>query len=147
MIQGLNIPQYEHQIQKVADKLYIYDLVRKKYILLNPEEWVRQQFIRWLIEEYQYPKNLMQVEKGHNYQSRQKRTDLVIYNRLGMPFMLVECKAMNITISEKTLEQAAIYNKTLQAQYVTITNGLCYAVCLVNEGKLVFLDKIPAIEQ
>jgi hypothetical protein len=61
--------------------------------------------------------------------------------------MLVECKAMDIAISEKTLQQAAIYNKTLQAKYVTVTNGLCYAVCLVNEGKLVFLEQIPSIEQ
>ncbi|MCU0436576.1 MAG: type I restriction enzyme HsdR N-terminal domain-containing protein [Raineya sp.] len=147
MIQGLNIPQYEHQFKKVAEKLYIYDIIRKKYILLSPEEWVRQQWIRWLIEEYQYPKNLMQVERGHHYQNRQKRTDLVIYDRQGMPFMLLECKAMSVTISEKTLEQAAIYNKTLQAKYVTVTNGLCYAVCLVNEGKLLFLEQIPNIEQ
>jgi len=145
VIQSLNIPEYEHQFQKIAEKLYIYDIIRKKNILLSPEEWVRQQFIRWLIEEYQYPKSLMQVEKGHQYQSRQKRTDLVVYNRLGAPFMLVECKAMSVAISEKTLEQAATYNKTIQAKYITVTNGLCYGVCLVNDGKLVFLEQIPTI--
>jgi hypothetical protein len=146
VIQNLNIPEYEHRYCKKEGVLYIYDIIRKKYIRLTPEEWVRQQFICWLVEQYQYPKTLMQVEKGHQYQKRQKRTDLVVYNRKGNPWMLVECKAMDIAITTKVLEQAALYNKTVQAKYITVTNGLCYAVCLVDEGNLVFLDQIPNIE-
>jgi hypothetical protein len=120
VIQNLNIPEYEHRYCKKEGVLYIYDIIRKKYIRLTPEEWVRQQFICWLVEQYQYPKTLMQVEKGHQYQKKQKRTDLVVYNRKGNPWMLVECKAMDIAITTKVLEQAALYNKTVQAKYITV---------------------------
>ncbi|MCS6795264.1 MAG: type I restriction enzyme HsdR N-terminal domain-containing protein [Raineya sp.] len=143
MIQNLNLPTYEHQIIRKNDKLWIFDVIRKKYVLLTPEEWVRQQIICWLVEEYDYPKSLMQIEKEHYYHHKAKRTDIVIYDRVGNPFMLVECKSMNVTLSQAVCEQAFLYNQTLQAPYILLTNGLCFVLMRFSESGFVFLEKIP----
>lgn len=147
MILNLDLPHYEHSIKKINEKLYIFDTIRRKYVLLTPEEWVRQQIIAWLHKEHQYPKSLMQVEKGHYYNKKiAKRTDIVIFNKIGEPFMLVECKALDIEITEKTLWQAATYNQTIGAKFILLTNGVSFCICNVEKGKLKFYNKIPAIE-
>lgn len=143
MIQSLDLPEYQHQIARKAERLWIFDTIRKKYVLLTPEEWVRQQTVCWLSEEYHYPKSLMQIEKGHYYHQKAKRTDIVIYDRAGKPFMLVECKSMNISLSQEVCEQAFLYNQTLQAPYVLLTNGLSYVLMSFSENGFAFLEKIP----
>ncbi|MFN3316527.1 MAG: type I restriction enzyme HsdR N-terminal domain-containing protein [Raineya sp.] len=147
MIQNLDLPYYEHSIKKINKKLYIFDTIRRKYVLLTPEEWVRQQIICWLSKEHQYPKSLMQVEKGHYYNKKvAKRTDIVIFNKIGEPFMLVECKASDIEITEKTLWQATLYNQTIGAKFILLTNGVSFCLCSVENGKIKFYEEIPAIE-
>lgn len=144
MIQNLELPHYEHLIQKKGEELYIFDTIRRKYILLTPEEWVRQQVVTWLHTEHHYPKSLMQVEKGHYYQNKvAKRTDIVIYNKQGEPFMLVECKAMDIEITEKTLWQAAMYNQTIGAKFILLTNGVSFCVCSLTNKELIFYERLP----
>ena len=147
MIQKLDLPHYEHSIQKKGEEIYIYDTIRHKYLLLTPEEWVRQQLIVWLSREHNYPKTLMQVERGHYYKEKvAKRTDIVIFDRAGRPFMLVECKALDIAISEQTLWQAAIYNQSIGAKFILLTNGQSFCVCSVENGTLTFYEEIPKFE-
>ncbi|MEM9981527.1 MAG: type I restriction enzyme HsdR N-terminal domain-containing protein [Bacteroidota bacterium] len=129
----LDLPQYAHRMKKENSILRIYDIIRKKYVILTPEEWVRQQFVHWLLEVHRYPKALMRVETGLKYNQRQKRTDLVIYNREGIPFVLVECKSMKVTLNQQVCEQAAQYNTTLKAPYIIITNGYFYQTFYVDQ--------------
>lgn len=144
MIQNLELPHYEHSLQKKGEKIYIYDSIRQKYLHLTPEEWVRQQVIAWISQEHKYPKALMQIERGHYYKKKvAKRTDIVVFSRSGKPFMLIECKALDTAISEQTLWQAAIYNQSIGAKFILLTNGQSFCVCSVENGKLRFYEKIP----
>jgi hypothetical protein len=120
----LNLPPYEYQLQKDADRIFIFDALRKKYIVLTPEEWVRQHFIQYLLNQYQYPKSLIKVEGGLSYNTLAKRSDIVVFNREGAPWMVIECKAPTQSLNEQTLLQASTYNKTLQAPYLVVTNGV-----------------------
>jgi type I site-specific restriction endonuclease len=116
----MSIPQYQHRIRKGAKgALFIFDTIRKKWVRLLPEEWVRQQFIRWLIEEQHYPAALIAVEQSVS----KWRADLVVYDRQGQPFLVVECKRHTITLSRDTLMQVLRYNALLKAPYWAITNG------------------------
>jgi predicted type IV restriction endonuclease len=146
MIQSLELPHYEHLIQKKGEELYIFDTIRRKYILLTPEEWVRQQVVIWLHTEHHYPKSLMQVEKGHYYNKKvAKRTDIVVFDKKGEAFMLIECKALDIAITEKTLWQAASYNQTIGAKFILLTNGISFCVCSSKNNELIFYEQIPDV--
>jgi Type I restriction enzyme R protein N terminus (HSDR_N). len=101
---------------------YIFDPFRKKYISLTPEEWVRQQFLHFLTHVKSYPASVISVEKMINIQNLQKRYDAVVYKN-AVPWMLIECKAENVTISENTLQQILAYNTVLKVNYLVITNG------------------------
>jgi hypothetical protein len=142
----LNLPAYEYQLQKDADRIYIYDNLRKKYIVLTPEEWVRQHFIQYLLNQHQYPKSLIKVEGGLSYNTLAKRSDIVVFSREGTPWMVVECKAPTQPLNEQTLLQASTYNKTLQAPYVVVTNGISHFYFSVdwNLGKTIALPELPA---
>lgn len=119
----LNFPEFEFTVQDRKGKLSIFDSLRKKYLIVTPEEWVRQHMIRYLIEYHQYPRSLFSLEKGLYYNTLQKRTDILILDRTGSPFLLIECKAPEIKLSQKTVEQVAIYNSQIKAAYIGITNG------------------------
>ncbi len=141
----LNLPPFEYQLRKEANRLQIFDIIRRKFLVLTPEEWVRQHFIHFLINQYQYPKSLIQVETGLKYNALQKRTDIVVYDREGKPFLVIECKAPNVKISEETFRQASAYNKILQAPYLAITNGMVHQCCKTDweSGEISFLKEIP----
>lgn len=141
----LNLPPFEYKVKKAEDKLWIFDVIRKKYILLLPEEWVRQHFIHYLLM-HNYPKSLIRVEGGLVFNQLKKRADIVIFNRAGNPWMIIECKSPEIPISDETLFQAAVYNKTLQASMLVVTNGLnhLYAKVDWNEGSTQKLHALPA---
>lgn len=144
MIQNLELPQYEHLLLRKGEEVYIFDEIRRKYLLLTPEEWVRQQIISWLHTEHHYPKSLMQVERGHYYNKKIiKRTDIVVFDKQGEPFMLVECKAVNVKITKQTLWQAAIYNQTIGAKFILLTNGTTFCLCKIENGKMQFWERIP----
>lgn len=125
----LNLPSFHVDLKKEQDRIHIFDLLRKRYIVLTPEEWVRQHFIHYLINHLQYPKSLIKLEGGLRFNKLQKRSDIVIYDRAGQPWMIVECKAPTLKIGERTVHQASVYNYTLKAKFLVVTNGLehfCY---------------------
>ncbi|MEJ7647406.1 MAG: type I restriction enzyme HsdR N-terminal domain-containing protein [Chryseolinea sp.] len=130
----LNLPTYEYVLKKEAGKIFILDMLRKKYLVLTPEEWVRQHFIHYLVSILEYPKALIKVEGGLKFNHLKKRSDIVVFNRDGNPWMLVECKAPEHRLRQLTIEQAAVYNHTLKAQYIVITNGMTHICCEVNQA-------------
>lgn len=101
----------------------MFDVIRKKWLLLTPEEWVRQNMIQYLLLVKNYPSSLIAVEKEIRLGELKKRCDLVVYNRASLPWMIVECKEMNVPLSEKALEQILRYHITLPADFLIITNG------------------------
>lgn len=148
-MQELNFPQYDFQMRESDGKKEIFDSIRKKFLKLTPEEWVRQHIIKFLNTEFSYPLSLMSVEKGLKLNDMQKRTDVVVYNRNAKPLMVVECKAPGVKLSQDTFDQAARYNLKINAKYILITNGLKHYICLVNkeENKIQFLKKIPKFNE
>lgn len=144
-MQKLNLPDYAFRIQTNEGVESIYDIIRNKYIVLTAEEWVRQHIIRYLIEDLGYPKGLIKVESGVSYNSRIKRSDIVVFNNMGEPSILVECKSPDISINQSTLEQAAMYNHTLKAEIIVLTNGITHFTFSIDStGKLVNRNEIPS---
>ncbi|MEN8188150.1 MAG: type I restriction enzyme HsdR N-terminal domain-containing protein [Bacteroidota bacterium] len=144
-MQKLNLPTYPFKIKNNENKYLIFDIIRKKYVVLNPEEWVRQHWIHYLLEEKKYPSSLTAVEKQLTINDLQKRTDILIFDKKGKPDIIVECKAPNIKISQNTFDQIARYNLKLRAKYLIVTNGLQHFYCKMNheEMKYEFLQDIP----
>lgn len=139
----LNLPKFEIQVKEMDKGTCIFDVIRKKYIVLTPEEWVRQHFIHFLINSYKYPKSLMKVESGLKYNNLQKRSDIQVYTRKGHPFLVVECKASNVKLDSKVIDQAALYNKSIGADYIIVTNGMNFR-CLKTTSIIVeWVEKIP----
>lgn len=136
------------RIKKQNNKLYIFDDIRKKFVLLTPEEWVRQKFIHLLIQNYDYHANLFQVERQLQYHQKTKRTDILIWTNDAKPYFLIECKAENITLSEQVLFQATTYNSIQKANYLGITNGKeCVCYRFVEEKEIYeLIDVIPFFE-
>ncbi|MBL7871647.1 MAG: type I restriction enzyme HsdR N-terminal domain-containing protein [Cyclobacteriaceae bacterium] len=142
----LNLPECKLTLRKEGGKVLIFDVIRKKYIVLTPEEWVRQHFVHYLIDQYKYPKSLFRVETSLTYNTLQKRSDIVIYNRFGKPWMLIECKAPGIKLTQKAFNQVAVYNMTIGAQYVAVTNGMvqyCFEAGKENGSEVKFLESFP----
>jgi hypothetical protein len=120
----LNLPAYEYKLSKSEGKIWIFDILRKKHLVLTPEEWVRQHFINHIITTLEYPRSLIKIEGGLAYNQLQKRTDIVVFDRDGKPWMVIECKAPAVELNQNTLHQASTYNATLRAKYLVVTNGL-----------------------
>jgi len=144
-MQKLNFPSYSFRIKSSENKTLIFDIIRKKYVVLTPEEWVRQHVILFLIEEKKYPISLIAVEKQLKINSLLKRTDVVVFNTKGTPEILIECKAPSVAISQATFDQIARYNLTAQSNYLMVTNGLDHYFCQIDveNETYVFLKDIP----
>ncbi|HYG38890.1 MAG TPA: type I restriction enzyme HsdR N-terminal domain-containing protein [Cytophagales bacterium] len=144
----LNLPQFEYKIKNEDGKTFLFDIIRKKFVVLTPEEWVRQHFVHYLINYYKYPKSLIKIETGHRFNTLKKRSDIIIYNRQGKSLMVVECKSVLEKINSKTFYQVATYNMTIKAKYLAVTNGLKHYCYIVNydDNKYTFLDEIPSFE-
>jgi hypothetical protein len=144
----LNLPSFEINLKKANGKVWIFDFIRKKYVVLTPEEWVRQHFIHYLVESKGYPKALIKVETGLRYNSLVKRSDVLIYDRQGSVWMVIECKAGTETISDETALQVSTYNSTLKAPFVTMTNGMVHVCFQVDHEsmRVVKLNELPAFE-
>jgi predicted type IV restriction endonuclease len=144
-VHPLNLPSIDSKIKKEGGKLLIFDIIRKKYIVLTPEEWVRQHFIHFLISGKGYPRSLFKIESSLSFNKLQKRSDILVHDRQGKPWMLVECKSSSIKLSQKAFNQIAVYNMTVGAKYLAVTNGMvhycCEAPALGTESK--FLDVFP----
>ena len=139
----LNLPPYDVKLRTVGQSKQIFDSLRRKYVLLTPEEWVRQHFIQFMISEKKYPASLMSIEKGLKLNTLQKRTDIVVFNQFGNPWMIVECKSPTVEITEDTLFQAARYNMTMNVQFISLTNGMEHFCCKVEKDSIVFLEDLP----
>ena len=117
-------------------------------MVLTPEEWVRQHFLNYLINDLNYPKALIKVESGLKVNSMGKRTDIMVYNRQAKPFLLVECKSAEVALSGKVFDQLSVYNKAIRAQYLVITNGIKHYCCGMDysSNTYQFQDQIPTFE-
>ena len=144
-MQDLNLPTYKFKLKSNENKTLIFDNIRKKYVVLTPEEWVRQHYIYFLIEEKGYPRSLIALEKQLVINNRKKRTDILIFNTSGNPQIIVECKAPSIKITQATFDQIARYNLKLKANYLIVTNGLDHYYCKMDFEKesYIFLTEIP----
>jgi type I site-specific restriction endonuclease len=142
----LNLPGFDYKLKKAEGKIWIFDGIRKKYIVLTPEEWVRQHFIHYLTSDKKYPRSLIRVEGGLLYNELRKRSDIVVYDRQGHPWMIVECKSPAMHVSDSTLSQASVYNSTLKAEYICVTNGLVHLCAHIDwrERKTTQLTDTPA---
>lgn len=144
-MQNLAFPALDAKITKQDDKYLIWDTVRKKSVVLTPEEWVRQHLVSYLVKQLGYPAGLLSLESGMKYDRRRKRSDVLVYERAGGVFLLAECKAPHIKLSQNTLHQAFTYAKVLRPQYLLITNGLLHFVyrCEPNSAIWHPLDHFP----
>ncbi len=147
-MQELNFPKYSFRFKSSENKLAVFDEIRKKFILLTPEEWVRQNVVQFLLREKKYPKSLINVEKVIKINDLVKRYDIVVYNPDGSIFLLVECKAPSIKITQDTFDQIARYNLALRAEHLMVTNGLNHYFCKIDfeNEKYVFLKELPLLE-
>ncbi|MFT4016152.1 MAG: type I restriction enzyme HsdR N-terminal domain-containing protein [Agriterribacter sp.] len=140
----IEYPEYRYKIELRDNREMIFDIVRKLWVNLTPEEWVRQNFLQYLIQVKQYPPSLISVEKEIYLGELKKRCDIVIYNRNGAPYIMVECKAMDVELSTKTIDQILRYNLSIPVNYLIITNGLyCFAFERSSE-KFSALGNIPS---
>jgi hypothetical protein len=147
-MQPLNFPHFDFKVQDLNNRQEIYDPVRHKYVTLTPEEWVRQHLIAYLIQVKGYPISIIGVEKQLILNKKLKRFDLVVFSRKAQPYILVECKAPGVQITEKAFDQAARYNMLLKAEYFLITNGLEQYPCRLDyeNKRYIFIEDIPDFE-
>jgi len=145
-MQQLNLPTYKFRIKSTKNKYAIFDIIRKKYVILTPEEWVRQHIIHFLVEEKKYPLSLIGIEKKLTINKLTKRTDILVFNTEGLPHIIVECKAPSVNITQNAFDQIARYNLKLNANYLIVSNGLEHYYCKMDFEKeaYVFLENIPA---
>lgn len=145
-MQKLNLPDFNFKIKNSENKMLIFDNLRKKYLVLTPEEWVRQHFVHYLISEKKYPISLIAIEKQLTLNTRKKRTDILVFNQIGTPELIVECKAPSVKITQDTFDQIARYNLKLNANYLIVTNGLTHFYCKMDfkNKTYIFLKDIPA---
>jgi hypothetical protein len=142
----LNFPSYEFKIDRISGTLKIFDIVRKKYVKLSPEEWVRQHALHYMIHDQGYPRSLIKIEAGLRYNKMLKRSDIVVYRNTGEVFLLMECKAPTVKINQKTFDQLSIYNQHYKATHLALTNGLEHILATVNYDSKTYemLDRFPA---
>jgi hypothetical protein len=143
----LNLPAIVPQLTRDGDQVFVFDLLRKKNILLTPEEWVRQHWISFLLFGQGFPKGLITSERGLTYNGLQKRTDLLVFDREGLPYFLIECKAPEVEINQKVLSQAITYNQTLKCPFIGLSNGKKHVFMgyVESEGKYLQQSNFPPI--
>jgi hypothetical protein len=142
----LIFPVFNFKTKTTGEKLLIFDVIRRIYVTLTPEEWVRQHVIHTLISFKNYPKTLISIEKGLNVNQLAKRTDIVVFTKNILPFLLIECKAPEEAINETVLRQALTYNLEKKAPYICITNGVEFRVFLQKNNELIELSDFPEFE-
>ena len=142
----LSFPNYEFRLKKINHKRFIFDEVRKKFVELTPEEWVRQNCIRFLEKEKKFNKSLIAVEKKVNVINTTKRFDILVYDNDGSCVLLVECKAPNIKIKQNSFDQIIRYNQAINANFLMVTNGKIHYYCKIDNihSKIEFLKEIPS---
>jgi hypothetical protein len=147
-MQTLNLPTYPFKLKQQGERTQIFDAIRKKYVVLTPEEWVRQNFLQYLIQDKNFPASLIAVEAGLKYNQLQKRMDVLIYDKQGTPHLMVECKAPEVKITQDVFDQIARYNMVFKVKYLVVTNGINHFCCLMDYTKntYLYLEEIPFFE-
>jgi len=141
----LQFPTYSFRFKNSENKVSIFDEIRKKFIIITPEEWVRQHVVQFLLQDKKYPKSHINVEKLLKINNLTKRYDIVVFKPDGNITLLVECKAPEVKITQSTFDQIARYNMTLNADYLMVTNGLNHYFCKMDfeKEKYHFLTELP----
>jgi hypothetical protein len=144
----LNFPTYKFKTKREQDINYVFDIIRKKYVVLTPEEWVRQHIVHYLITEKKYPQSLIALERGLTINGRKKRFDVLVFNKNGQPFLLIECKSPDIEVNKAVFEQIAVYNSQFKASYLLVSNGLQHIPVRYSAdfSEYEFLDEVPDFE-
>jgi hypothetical protein len=143
----IEFPKQQIKIEQRKGINEIFDIIRKKWIILSPEEWVRQNILDYLLISKNYPASLIAVEKEINLGELKKRCDIVVYNRETTPWMIIECKEMNVSLSQKTLEQILRYHISLSANYLIITNGIYCFGFVKKDNQFIETDVFPEYEK
>ncbi len=148
-MERLNLPEYSFKIRNREGRNFIFDPFRKREYLLTPEEWVRQNFLQYMVAEKGFPASLISVEMGFRLNKLIKRGDIVAFGKDGKPLLLVECKASTVNISQNTFDQIARYNMSLKLDYLIVTNGLNHYCCKMDFQNRTydFLKSIPSFNQ
>ncbi len=141
----LNLPSYPLRIKEESSGTYIFDEIRKKFLLLTPEEWVRQHLVQFLILDKRYPRSLIKLEGGLKLNRLQKRSDILLFNNLGEKILLVECKAPSVKITQDTFDQIARYNFIHRVQWLLVSNGLQHFCCEIDfeKSSYRFVEELP----
>ena len=144
-MQSLNLPTYSFSLKTENKTQLIFDPLRKKYVVLTPEEWVRQNFVQYLVRNKSFPASLIVIEKHFKFNQLSKRADILVYNRSGEAILMTECKSPDVKISQEVFDQIALYNIRFQVKYLIVTNGLKHYCCRmeVQNNRYVFLNNIP----
>lgn len=146
---ALNLPKFEVKVSRQNGRPVLFDRLRKKYVVITPEEWVRQHFVHFLISEKHYPENLIANEIGIKLNNTQKRCDTVVYDSHLTPLVIIEYKAPSVEITAHVFDQIVRYNMVLRANYLMVSNGMQHFCCKINYEKdnYTFLEEIPDYAQ
>jgi hypothetical protein len=147
-LKQLNLPLFSFKIIGEENKKEIFDPIRKKYMRLTPEEWVRQNFVQYLIHHGKYPAGLIGIEVMFRLNNLSRRVDILVHNRAGIPVMIIECKSPDININDKVFDQIVCYNMKFKLPYLIVTNGMDHYACKIDiaNKKYEFLNVIPLYE-
>lgn len=145
----LNLPSFQAHLQGTQEHLRIFDILRRRYVALTPEEWVRQNFIHYLTEHLHYPTTLLANEVKLQIGKKTLRADSVLYDTQLRPRMIIEYKAPQVNITQKVFDQIMAYNMLLHVDYLVVSNGLTHFCCKIadNDKKYLFIDHIPTYEE
>lgn len=148
-MEQLNLPSYPYQLRHSSRGIDIFDIVRKRFVALTPEEWVRQHFVAFLIQHKGYPTSLMNNEITLSLNGTRRRCDSVVFDRRGQPLVIIEYKAASVPISQAVFDQIVRYNMVLQAQYLIVSNGISHYCCHINYAthSYSFLHDIPSYSE
>ena len=143
---ALNLPEFDVKLKKSEGQVWIFDGIRKKYVVMTPEEWVRQHLVHYFIYHLHYPKSLIKIEQGLTYNKLQKRSDIIVFDRTGNPWMIIECKSPRVELNHDTTQQATVYNSNVRARYVALSNGLKHICYEATSTNIVLLKNFPEYE-
>jgi len=141
----LKFPEYKFQLQKTGHRTMIFDIIRKKFVTLTPEEWVRQHVIHYLVGEKKVPASLIGVESAIKLFNTKKRFDIAVFDRNGKPLLVVECKAPSVALTQDVLDQVVRYNMALKVNFLMLTNGLTNLFCKSDQesGNIRIIEDLP----
>jgi hypothetical protein len=147
-VENLQIPLTELRLRKYGSRWQVFDIFRKKFVIVTPEEWVRQQLLHYMVNSLGFPAGLIKVESLVEVNGLKQRTDAVVYNQLLKPILLIECKRPSVMLTQSTFDQAARYNTKLKIPCLLISNGLKHVFAHINfnENTFTYLPDIPSFE-